>query len=679
MNKLYKYITSPRRSTRDLGMNIFITLLLAVVFTVINPNFVKGYNLVSMGQSLAPYAFMSLGILFPVSMGGIDLSVGAVCIGSAVLAGKFYELGMPLWCVIPVMMLFGLIIGLLNGTIIAKYNIQPFIVTLGTMMFVRGFTAIIAAEPTVLYPANCWYNQLFSNFNGFPMGIVWVLLFSFAVYFIFRKTKYGRYFISIGSNELSTRISGVDTEKYKCLGYALSGLMAGIAGIFWTASFATVTVATGNGMELDAVAGVYIGGTAALGGMANVWGTLIGAIMLVVVRSGLNFSLARLNISINSTYVTYVISGIIVVVAVLIERMRDGGIGKKKGKAGENGKVALKLVSAGLSVVMLVFLVLVSCGAINLDNTASKEEQKTICVLMKSEGVDFWDSVKEGAVDAGKENNYRIVCRGTESEDPSFLPKQLEIAESLLSEKPVGIALATIADGFTDYLAKLKDNGIPAIQFDSGLYQKDVEAVTEAGKNPLVAYVKADTYANSALAAEKTFEAIKDDIAAADEYIIGIIQHENSETATLRAKGFEDKIKELAEADPQTQGKVTVITEIKPSQMNNAYMDALNFLYEKNARTVFGTNLLVSQQVFDAIQAAGNKYDGMKFAAYDTGDKVFEWMKNDYKAELIGAVDQNPYMIGKLTVETIAKISNGEQIDEEVIVPGIWYDKTNAK
>lgn len=679
MNRLSRYIMSPRRSTRDLSTNIFITVLLAIVFTLINPNFIGNYNLVSIGQNLAPYAILSLGVLFPVSMGGIDLSVGTTCVGAAVVAGTLYGLGMPLWGVIPVMLLFGLLVGLLNGFIISKYGIQPFIVSLGTMMFVRGITAIFAAAPVVLYPANCWYNHLFSSHNDFPMGVLWIVLLALIVYYIFRKTKFGRYFVSIGSNETATRISGVDIEKYKCLGYVLSGLMAGLAGIFWSASFATVTVATGNGMELDAVAGVYIGGTSALGGMANVWGSVIGAVMLVVIRSGLNFALARLNISINSTYVTYVISGLVVVAAVLIERMREEstGIRKLKGKTGNRRTVIVKCVSAGLSVVMLAFLALIGSGAVNLNGLNAQDDRKTICLLMKSEGQDFWNTLAMGAVETGEKYGYRVICRGPESEDPSYLPKQLEIAESMLSDKTAGIGVATLADGFTDYLEKVYGLGIPVIQFDSGLHTKDVETLEASGNNPLVSFVKADNYANAGLAAEKTFEAVREDIAASDEYIMGIIQHENSETASLRATGFEDRFMELAEADPATAGKVTVITEVKPSGNDNAYKAGLEYLYEKGAKAIYMTAWTVAHQSIDAIQASGDKYYGMKFATYDTSEKVNEWIKMDLDAELLGAIDQNPYQIGQSAVETLIRAIDGETLEAETLVQGIWYNKDN--
>ena len=144
------------------------------------------------------------------------------------------------------------------------------------------------------------------------------------------KCKIGRYILSIGSNEEATRLSGINTEKYKVIAYTFSGVAAGIAAIFWAASFPTVAAATGNGMELDAIAGVYIGGTSSAGGTASVVGSIIGNIMLVIIRSGLNFVLAKYNLNLNSTYVTYALTGIIVVAAVLMDVMKNKNASKVK-------------------------------------------------------------------------------------------------------------------------------------------------------------------------------------------------------------------------------------------------------------------------------------------------------------------------------------------------------------
>ncbi|MBO5462245.1 MAG: ABC transporter permease [Clostridia bacterium] len=299
-------------------------LVLVILFYLLNPNFLNEYNIISMAQSLAPYAILGLGVTFAIATGGIDLSIGTVCIASSVVAGKLYTDGLiPLWSTIPVMILIGGLFGLINGLLIAKLKLPAFIATLGTMMVSRGLSAIIVNAPNVFYPTGTWFNSLFSNNNGFPSGILWVLGFMIICMYIMYKNRVGRYILSIGSNEEATRLSGINTDKYKIMAYVLTGLGAGIAAVFWSSSFVTVASATGSGMELDAIAGVYIGGTSAAGGVASVGGSVIGAAMLVVIRSGLNFVLAKYNVSVNSTYVTYVLTGVIVVFSVLIDILKN--------------------------------------------------------------------------------------------------------------------------------------------------------------------------------------------------------------------------------------------------------------------------------------------------------------------------------------------------------------------
>lgn len=309
---------------------LFTLLLLVFVFYLLNPNFLNKYNIVSMAQSLAPYAIMGLGVTFSIATGGIDLSIGTVCIASSVVAGKLYTDGLiPLWATIPVMILIGTFFGLINGLLVAKCKLPAFIATLGTMMVSRGLSAIIVNSPNIFYPTSTWFNKLFSNYNGFPVGLLWVLVFLVICMYLMYKNKIGRYILSIGSNEEATYLSGINTDEYKIIAYVITGISAGVAAIFWSASFVTVATATGNGMELDAIAGVYIGGTSATGGVASVTGSVIGAIMLVVIRSGLNFVLALMNIDINSTYVTYVLTGVIVVLSVLIEVVKSHKLIKK--------------------------------------------------------------------------------------------------------------------------------------------------------------------------------------------------------------------------------------------------------------------------------------------------------------------------------------------------------------
>ncbi len=316
---------------------LFATVVLLGAFSLVNPNLIRDkYMILSMIQNFAPYAVMGLGVTFVIATGGIDLSLGTVTIASAVLAGKLYTMNLiPLWATIPIMMAIGTLCGLLNGLMVAKLKIPAFIATLGTMMVSRGLSALIAEVPNIFFPTGTWYNKTFSSLSigdisAIPVGLFWVIGLMLLCMYLMYKNKIGRYILAIGSNEEATRLSGINTDNYKIFAYTFAGLFCGIAAIFYSAAFPTIACATGNGMELDAIAGVYIGGTSSAGGVASVSGSVIGAILLVVIRSGLNMVLAKLGISLNSTYVTYVLTGVIVVVAILMDIIKTNNQNKVK-------------------------------------------------------------------------------------------------------------------------------------------------------------------------------------------------------------------------------------------------------------------------------------------------------------------------------------------------------------
>ena len=324
------------------GKQNFVIILAAIVlfgvFTLINPGFASSGNLLTMTKALVPYAILSLGVTFAIATGGIDLSIGTVCIGSAVLAGSLCATGVTvtetLWLTIPIILATGVIFGFINGVLIAKCKIAPFIATLGTMLVSRGLTAVVAEavrhmSSAVKYPPTGWFQKVFTNLNGFPIGLVWVLGLTVLCMIVMYKTKVGRYILAIGSNEEAARLSGINTDKYKIIAYVISGLFASLAALFYVAANPSLNIASGNGMELDAVAGVYIGGTSTTGGSASVIGSLLGAMILVIIRQGLNLAMAG-GVGISATNITFAVTGIIVVGAVMLDVLKKKNAAKVK-------------------------------------------------------------------------------------------------------------------------------------------------------------------------------------------------------------------------------------------------------------------------------------------------------------------------------------------------------------
>jgi len=336
-------------------MQNFIIILAAIalfaIFTIINPGFASSGNLLTMAKSFVPYAILSLGVTFAIATGGIDLSIGTVCFGSAVLAGALCKTGVTadegtLWLTIPIILITGLVFGLVNGFLVAKCKLAPFIATLGTMMVSRGLTAVVAeaargTSSAVKYPSTGWFQKVFTNLNGFPIGLVWVLVLTVVCMIVMYKTRVGRYILAIGSNEEAARLSGINTDKYKIIAYVITGVFASLAALFYVAANPSLNLAAGNGMELDAVAGVYIGGTSTTGGSATIIGSILGALILVIIRQGLNLAMAG-GVGVSATNVTYAVTGVIVVGAVMLDVLKKKNAAKVKIEDVDKAKAAKK-------------------------------------------------------------------------------------------------------------------------------------------------------------------------------------------------------------------------------------------------------------------------------------------------------------------------------------------------
>ena len=330
-------------------------------------------------------------------------------------------------------------------------------------------------------------------------------------------------------------------------------------------------------------------------------------------------------------------------------------------------KIAL-LMALALGVTALA-----GCGANN-----GADAKKTVAVIAKGESHAFWQSVKAGAEAAGEKYGYNITFRGPASESAKDLPSQKEMVQTALSNNAAAIVLGTIGEGFVDMLSQAYDTQIPVVQFDSGIWANDIKALDEAGKNPIVSSVATSNYLAAGLVAENFFAAIKEDIVASDKYIIGVIQHDETQTGIDRATGFIDKFKELADADASTKGKYVIEKEVKPGDADNAYKAALEALTEKGVSSIFMTNEGVVKQVYDAIGAAGTKYDNIKFCGYDAGTKQIEWMKKTEGPKLIGSVAQDSFQIGYQAVEQAIMAIEAKEVTEKVDISGAWWDATNV-
>lgn len=334
-------------------------------------------------------------------------------------------------------------------------------------------------------------------------------------------------------------------------------------------------------------------------------------------------------------------------------------------------KLFKKAVLPVLCIVAMLLLCLAGCS--------NGEKSKTVAVVAKGESHAFWQSVKAGAVAAGEKYGYKVTFQGPASESAKDLPSQKEMVSTALNNNPAAMVLGTIGEGFVDSLTQAFDEKIPVVQFDSGIWAKDIAALDKANKNPIVSSVATSNELAAGLAAEKFFEVIKSEIAASEgKYVVGIIQHDETQTGIDRASGFEKKFKELADADTTTAGKYEIAKEVKPGDADQAYKTALEALYEKGVKALFMSNEGVVKQVYDAIGAAGNKYDAIKFCGFDAGTKQIEWMKKTTGPKLVGSVAQDSYQIGYQAVEQAINAAEGKSVTATVAIAGAWWNSTNV-
>ena len=337
----------------------------------------------------------------------------------------------------------------------------------------------------------------------------------------------------------------------------------------------------------------------------------------------------------------------------------------------------MKNIVAVLLSFSLFMMIFSGCG--KNETNGGNDEVKTIAIIAKGESHAFWQSVKQGAEDAAKKHGgYKITFRGPASETSAELPSQKEMVQTALINNPSGLIIATIGEGFSDMLEQAYDKKIPVVQFDSGVWEADIDALNEKGKNPIVSSVSTSNESAAGLVARNLFDRIKTDVETSNgNYVIGVIQHDQTVTGLDRAKGFIAEFDLLASNDVTTKGKYRIEKIIKDGDSNNAYVDALNALVEKGANAIFMTNEGVVKQVSDAISANPGKYDDIKFCGFDAGTKQIEWMKSTTGAELIGSVAQDSYKIGYDAVEQCIYAIEGGKVAENVPVLGKWYDKEN--
>lgn len=313
-------------------------ILLVIFFSVTNEYFFTSNNIMTVGLQTSTIALIGIGATCVILTGGIDLSTGSVVALSGVAAAMLVNAGLP----VPIGMILGILVGglcgLINGILVTRMKLPPFIATLGMMMVARGVALYVTnAAPVSGMPeafAELGNGALFKIveegpnglpkvvFAGIPYPVIIMIFITILFTFALTKLKVGRYIYAIGSNEEAARLSGIKTNVVKIYAYVASGLLSGLAGVILASRLVTAQPNGGVAFELDAIASAVVGGTSLMGGVGTIPGTLIGSFIIGVLRNGLNMNGV-------SSFVQMIVIGLVIIVAVSLDQLRQS---KKLGK-----------------------------------------------------------------------------------------------------------------------------------------------------------------------------------------------------------------------------------------------------------------------------------------------------------------------------------------------------------
>lgn len=297
---------------------IFLVLLLMVVIlSFLTPNFLATNNLLNIIRQISFIAIIGFGVTIVIITTGIDLSSGSIVgltsvyVASAAHPGQF-----PLIVTVLVGLAVGAICGLVNGIIIAKANIPPFIATLGMYTAARGAASLFSDGRPVSNLKDDFVFLGAGRIIGIPVPIIILLIVVVLTHIMLTQTKFGRHIFALGGNEQAAIISGINVNRIKILVYMYAGALASLAGLVLTARISSGQPGLGVGFELDAIASSVIGGTSLNGGIGSVFGTIAGALVIGVINNGMD--LLHVNV-----YWQQIVKGAIIVLAVLIDRMKN--------------------------------------------------------------------------------------------------------------------------------------------------------------------------------------------------------------------------------------------------------------------------------------------------------------------------------------------------------------------
>ncbi|GAB2953801.1 substrate-binding domain-containing protein [Streptomyces pseudoechinosporeus] len=607
-------------------------IVLVIAMSALSGDFLTTDNLLNVGVQAAVTAILAFGVTFVIVSAGIDLSVGSVAALSAtVLAWTATSEGVPVWIAVILAIATGIACGLVNGVLISYGKLPPFIATLAMLSVGRGLSLVISQGSPIAFPDSV--SHLGDTLGGWlPVPVLVMIVMGLITAVILGRTYLGRSMYAIGGNEEAARLSGLRVKKQKLAIYALSGLFAAAAGIVLASRLSSAQPQAAQGYELDAIAAVVIGGASLAGGTGKASGTLIGALILAVLRNGLNL----LSVS---AFWQQVVIGVVIALAVLLDTVRrKAGATPGAAGTGASGRKGPQAVKYALAVVV-VAAVVGATSLLNGGSSSSSASSQKIGLSLSTLNNPFFVQIRQGAEEAAKKAGADLTVTDAQN-DASQQANQLQ---NFTSEGVGSIIVNPVdSDAAGPSVRAANKADIPVVGVDRGVNKADTAAL-----------VASDNVAGGKLGAEALAEKL------GGQGTIVILQGQAGTSASReRGAGFAEGLK----AYPG----IKVVAKQPADFDRTKGLDVMTNLLQAHpdVNGVFAEN---DEMALGAIKALGSKAGkSVQVVGFDGTPDGLTAVKN---GTLYASVAQQPTELGRIAVENALKAADGEKVTATVKVP----------
>ncbi|MFD4000000.1 ABC transporter permease/substrate-binding protein [Streptomyces rubiginosohelvolus] len=607
-------------------------VVLVVAMSLLSGDFLTTQNLLNVGVQAAVTAILAFGVTFVIVSAGIDLSVGSVAALSAtVLAWSATSAGVPVVLAVVLAIVTGIACGFVNGALISYGKLPPFIATLAMLSIARGLSLVISQGSPIAFPDSV--SRLGDTLGGWlPVPVLVMIAMGLITALVLGRTFIGRSMYAIGGNEEAARLSGLRVKRQKIVIYALSGLFAAVAGIVLASRLVSAQPQAAQGYELDAIAAVVIGGASLAGGVGKASGTLIGALILAVLRNGLNL----LSVS---AFWQQVVIGVVIALAVLLDTLRRkagsgaaSSAGTAPGAPGSGRRGALKFAGAALAVALVV-------GAVSYFNSGSSGGTKKVGMSLSTLNNPFFVQMKEGAQAEAEKAGIDLTVTDAQN-DASQQANQLQ---NFTSSGVSSIIVNPVdSDAVGPGVRSANKADIPVIAADRGVNKADTATL-----------VASDNVAGGKLAAD----ALADKLGGKGSIVI--LQGTAGTSASReRGAGFAEGLKAYPD--------IKVVAKQPADFDRTKGLDVMTNLIQSHPGVtgVFAEN---DEMALGAVKALGSKAG--KSVSVVGFDGTPDGLKAVEAGTLYASVAQQPAELGKIAVQNAVKAAKDEKVASTVKVP----------